>query len=179
VKLKVSTPLLVFVVYFTTTTLFRWQWSLSLVWFWLGGALGMLFIYLDRLIYIYWTRPHEQLSEHLRHLLESKRFRESLTLIDQRQAEQRQLVSKSVLFMAAWAAASLFIITSAASLLATGFVLGIGLRLFLDIVKDIRHLLRLKDWLFWPIKRAVTLEETKIVVVVFFAVFLFFTLLVI
>ena len=50
---------------------------------------------------------------------------------------------------------------------------------FLEMVKDIRHLLRLKDWLFWPIKRAVTLEETKIVVVVFFAVFLFFTLLVI
>ena len=87
--------------------------------------------------------------------------------------------SSFLLAVAAWAAASLFIITSAASLLATGFVLGIGLRLFLDIVKDIRHLLRLKDWLFWPIKRAVTLEETKIVVVVFFAVFLFFTLLVI
>ena len=168
---------LVFCLYFLAISLLGWQWDLNLVWFWLGGILGMLFTYVDRLIHVYFTKPHEQLSQQIQHLVKSNRFTETIRLLKSRGNEQRYLAARSVFFMGAFIPAAFYVITSTGSAIATGLVMGIGLNLVIDGITGLKDLSALKWWLFWPIKRDFSDKEAKVVVIVFTTLFFLLSLM--
>lgn len=168
---------IIFILYFLSITLLRWQWDLNLVWFWLGGIFGLLFTYVDRLIHVYFTRPHEQLSQQVQHLVKSNRFTETIRLLKTRGDEQRYLAARSVFFMGAFIPAALYVITSTGSAIATGLVMGIGLNLVIDGTIGLKNPAQLKWWLFWPIKRDFSDKEAKVVVIVFTSLFFLLSLM--
>ena len=51
-----------FLFYFLLISLLMWEMSLKVVLMWAGGVVGMLFEWVDRIAYVYFTKPHEQLS---------------------------------------------------------------------------------------------------------------------
>jgi hypothetical protein len=150
---------------------------MSSIFFVIGGIMGMGLVWADRLFYVYFTRPHEQLSVHIQHLVKGRRYREALLVLKMRGHEQQHLTVRSVLFMGVWIPVALFILTSTASFLARGFVMGIGLHLLYDIYIDWGNRQRLRDWLFWPVRRDVADSELKVVVGVYVAFFILLSLL--
>ena len=88
--------------------------------------LGWGFDYVDRLVYVYWQRPHEHLSEQVRHFLRERRFREGLLLLDRRSSEQVMLSLRSVLFLVAWVPMSFFVLSSTSAVIGWGLVLALG-----------------------------------------------------
>ena len=139
----------------------------------------MFFVYVDRFVHVFVTRPHEQLSEQVRHLLNQKRLVDAVKLLQHRGDEQRYLAVRSVFFMGTWIPVAFFILTSTGNLLAPGLVMGIGLNLLYDLARDLNDLPKLKWWLFWPIKRTFSDTEARTVVIVFWAMFVLLSLLLI
>jgi len=92
-------------------------------------------------------------------------------LLRLRRGEQKQLIVKSILFAAVWIPLALFVVTSTASVLAQGFVMGAGLHLLYDIGADWKEKDLLRAWLFWPIRRRVSDGELQLVVVVLVGAF--------
>lgn len=139
----------------------------------------MAFIFVERLLYVYYSRPHEQLSEQVKQLMRIRRYWDGLRLLHARRAEQSRLIVRSVVFMAVWVPMAIFVITSTGSMLASGLVMSIGLHLLYDVLLDIGNVGRLKSWLFWPIQREITDAEVKAVVGVYGGFFLLVTWMVV
>ena len=79
-----SKLVIVGLVYFGLVTLLMFSWHWKLILLWLGGFMGLYFIYVDRLVYVYLVKPHEQLSEQVKHMLRAKRIKEAIVLLDHR-----------------------------------------------------------------------------------------------
>jgi hypothetical protein len=165
--------------YFGLVSILRWQLDWSVLWWWLGGGVGLLFSWADRLAHVYFTRPFEQLSLQVKSLVAAKRYREAVVLLDHRKHEQRHLTVRSALFLAVWVAAALFVITSTGSIFAVGMVMAIGLSVLVDMIMDFKDLAKLKWWLFWQIKRTFSDKETKGFVAGYAVVFGLLTLMII
>lgn len=169
--------LLYFVLYFGLISIFRWRFDWSLLSIWLGGLLGIGFVWVDRLAHVYFTKPHEQLSIQVRRLVSSRKYFDALRLIDQRKNEQRHLTARSLLFLMVWVVAAFYVLTSTGSVFASSMVMGVGLSVLVSMLVDWNNLAKLKSWLFWQIKRDVSDDETKIVVVVFGVLFVLLSLI--
>ena len=123
----------------------------------------MMFVYADRLVYVYLVKPHEQLSEQVKHLVKAKRFKEAMVVIEHRGDEQQHLSTRSVLFMLAWVPLALLMVSSTGRMLGVGMVLGIGLHLVYEIAVDWGRWEKLKTKFFWQIKRPIGDQEVKMV----------------
>jgi len=165
-------------VYYVMLVLIRWQWDLGVVWLFGGGLIGILFEYVDRLVYVYVVAPKEKLCVHVKRLVEKKRYKEVVGVLKTRGFSERRLPMRSVIFMAAWVPMAFFLVTSTGSMLAIGLVMGVGLHLLYDVLLDWYHPRRIKKWLLWPIARPVSDREVKIVVVVYAVLFGVMSLLV-
>lgn len=140
-----------------------WQaWLPLLSWF-LGGFIGYWLLSLDRLVDIYFTHPETQLSHYVRYYIKKGQYKWALATLQKRKREQERLTFRSALFHLVWVVLAFFALTSTTSLLGKGVVIGIGLHLLLDEWED--YLVDqecLRRWLFWQIKREVSLKEQKI-----------------
>jgi hypothetical protein len=154
-------------IYVLVLALLRWQWDVTLVFLVVGVFMGWGMIYVDRLIQAFLVRPHEHLSEYVKHKLREHQFWEVVQLLRERGDEQRRLVMRSVIFMAAWIPVAIFVLTSTGSMLAVGLVMGMGLYLLVEVWRDWSNWERLREWLFWPISRRVSEREIKGVVLVY------------
>jgi hypothetical protein len=152
--------------YFGLLTLLRFRFDIDSLWFVLGGLMGLGFVFVDRFIYVFVTKPHAHLSEHVKHLLRSGRYKDAVLLLKARGDEQTELTVRSIFFMGAWIPVALFITSSTGSMLASGFVMGIGLHLLHDIVRDWQQPDRLRR-LMWPMQHSIGIKELKIVAILF------------
>lgn len=168
---------LVALFYFGLLVLLRWQLDWGALWLLMGGLLGLGFVMVDRFIYVYLTKPHEQLSEHVRLLVQQRRWMDAVRLLRNRGNEQRELTVRSVFFMAAWIPAAFFVTTSTGSMLGTGLVMGIGLHLLYDVAMGWQDFERMKGWLFWPVRRQVSDVEAQVVIGLFGFFFVLLSLL--
>jgi len=160
----------IFVLYFGVITVLRilgGNISFDLINWWIGGLIGMWFVIVDRVAYVYFTRPHEQLSIQVKGLVNQRRYVEALRLINHRKDEQKNLAIRSVLFVGVWILLALFVLTSSGSLFAVGLVMGVGLHLLYDMVVDLNDIGKLRSWLFWPVKRMVSDDEARVVVAIY------------
>ncbi len=168
--------LVLFAVLFGLTIwrLFAGSWSFGyavLIW-WLGAILGFCFVFLDRIVYVFWQKPEETLSLTLREILGEGRLMKGLaTLLSERQVQQH-LMMRSVLFLGVWVALGLLTWTSVSTVLGRGFMFGLGLHLTFDLLTDAVWNRRNLELWFWQIKRKLSPVEMKLTVWGFVILFL-------
>jgi len=127
-----------------------------------GGIFGWVIVWLDRLVYIYWSHPGTQLSQYARYYFKKKSWKAGINLMEQRKAEFKELTFRSVLFQASWVVLAVFALTSVASIFGKAMVVGLGLRILYEEWRDyLKDKETLKRWLFWQIKRKISNEELK------------------
>lgn len=119
--------------------------DLNLIWWWLGGVLGFLFVFCDRLIYALVSNREEVLSV-------------ALAAAFSEREKQKHLMMRSALFVAIWAVLAIFTVTSVGTGFPRGFVLGLGTHLIFDLWWDHRAGGRDIELWFWQI-RNVTKKE--------------------
>lgn len=138
------------IIYLAVITLLSWplQWPMAL--FWLGGFLGLLLYNLDHLVYLLWQSPDEPTALEFKQLLKSRRFKGAANLLVRTCQERKRLVGHSVIFQAVLVALTFFTLSSTASYLGKGLVMGL---FFYALINQGRHLARggdLSSW-FWQV----------------------------
>jgi len=136
---------------------FRHAW-----WWWgLGLLLSVFLTLVDRAMYVWWLRPYEQLSIQVQYWWGRKDLPAIAKLIWQRGKEQTRLAHLSAAFAILWPFLAFYLLTSTASVVALGIVMGLGLHLALAIVTEWSTPTSLKLWFCWQIKRQLTDKEVK------------------
>ncbi len=110
--------------------------ELPLVWWWLGGIVGFLFVFADRLVYAFMSHPEETLSIKIKELLGRGKIINGLALALSEREKQDRLMMRSVLFIIVWAILAVLTMTSVADLFSRGFMLGLGTHLIFDLAWD-------------------------------------------
>lgn len=154
---------------------FEWSTFSSWMLFVVGVVIGVLMLFLDRIVYTY-SYPNEQLSQTFDYYAKQKQWMRGLNLLDSRREEQNRLTFRSALFIAVWVPLSFFAITSTSALFGKGVVMG----LMLHILSDAWRLQkispeRLSERLFWQIARPITQEERLVFMTIVSIVFVLFS----
>jgi|CXWL01.1.fsa_nt_gi hypothetical protein len=138
--------------------------NISLVWWWLGGMIGFLFVFGDRLVYAFMSNPDEALSIKLKELFGKGKIINALALALAEREKQDKLMMRSVLFVVVWAVLTVLTMTSVANIFSRGFMLGLGTHLVFDLGWDYwsKGQRDIGIW-FWQI-RNVTKREVDIFV---------------
>lgn len=173
-KKEVRSHLLVTLVWLVLVTLVRWSWHWNLILLWLGGLVGTFLLDIDHLLYALWIYPHELTSMRVRHLVEQRRFKETLVLLVDTHDERLKLSFHTALFQLILYVVCFFVLTSTGSLFGSGLVMAMALHLLKD---EFDLLLRgreehLRQWLFWQVKTEITLGQQKFFVILMLLVFL-------
>ncbi len=141
-----------------------WELSLLILWWWLGGIIGFLFVFTDRLVYAFWQQPDELLSRKIKELFSVGKIGDGLALALQEREEHQHLVVRSLLFLLVWVVLGFLAMSSSSGSFGRGFMLGLGLHLTFDLMAD--YLGKGRDvrlW-FWQIKREFSQQEITTVV---------------
>jgi hypothetical protein len=126
----------------------------------IGGGLGWILIWVERLVYIYWSHTQTQVAQYARYHFSQRHWRTGLALLEQRQAEIKELGFRSALFQVVWVGLAVFVLSSTSSSFGQALVMGLGLHILVDEWQDfLSNKRRLKTWLFWQIKREISDEE--------------------
>lgn len=149
------------------------------IYFFLGGLFGWFLLKADRLVDAFFTNPQTQLSYQIRHLVKNRQFLKLLSTLEERKLEQNRLAFRSAIFQVVWLVLAFFTLTSTSSFFGKGMILGLGFHLLFDEWKDYiyKGVSYVRDWLFWQIKRKVSIEETKVFLYVVTGCFVFLTFL--
>jgi hypothetical protein len=139
----------------------QWQISLSILWWWLGGVLGFLFVFSDRLVHSLVTNSQEVLSLRVRELFLSRKLGEGLRALILERGQQNNLMMRSVLFVVIWLILAFWTMVGVTAPLARGFMLGMGVHFIIDLLWDYRIKKGDLSFWFWQIKRSVSLEEQR------------------
>lgn len=114
--------------------------------FWVGGVLGMVFPYLDHILYVFLLRPYELTSQRVINLVQRKEIGNALKLLIDTKEERRDLIIHTLFFQIIFAVLTFFVVTSSSSLLGRGLVLGFFLHLIIDQFKDLQTVGNLNRW---------------------------------
>ncbi len=124
--------------------------------------MGWFLVELDRLLYVFWLRPEESLSEAVKSLWKGRRWWAAVKLIKSRRDEQQILVFRSSLAAVAFLPVALFGLTSSGGGLPEGLVIGFGWHLLVEFWQERKRNPQLLHYrLFWLIKREVSGEERE------------------
>ncbi|EKD52932.1 MAG: hypothetical protein ACD_61C00193G0010 [uncultured bacterium] len=135
--------------------------DLSLLWWLLGAIVGFVFVFSDRFVYSFLMKPEEALATRIKDLFKNNKISEGLVILLNERNEQKELVMRSFLFLVVWLVMALLTVTSVSSPFARGFMLGIGIHLFFDLVYDYFWNHSRFDLWFWQIKRELGAEEKR------------------
>ena len=150
--------------------------NLDLVWLWVGGLVGYVLVLLDRLVYVFFLHPHEQLSQQVRFMLVKKNVAGALELIHWRREEQTRLAFRSFLFVVAWIPLAIFALTSTGEMVVGTLVMGLGLHLLYDLWRDHQtNPEAFNEKFFWQVKRLVQAKEQEMFLYAFSGVFVVLT----
>lgn len=165
-------PVLVFLV---LVSLVHWQLKFSLFFFWLGVFLGYCLFFADQLVYCYFQAPHELGSQRVKRFFSQKQYQEGFFGLFRNQEERGKLIFHSVFFQVILLVVSLFVLTSSASLLGKGLVLGLLFHSLFDQLESFRERGQINNW-FWQFKGASNSQLQAIYAGAVFLLFLFFAL---
>jgi len=137
--------------------------NMSLLWWWLGGIVGFLFVFADRLVYAFMSHPEEALSLRLKELFGKGKIINGLALALAEREKQDKLIMRSALFLVVWAILTVLTLTSIANTFSRGFMLGLGTHLVFALGWD--YFFARKDinlW-FWQIRNVTLIEKNVFV----------------
>lgn len=137
--------------------------NILLLWWWLGGIVGFLFVFADRLVDAFMSHPEETLSLRLAELFGKGKIVNGLAGALAEREKQDKLMMRSVLFVVVWAILTILTMTSVANTFSRGFMLGLGTHLVFDLGWD--YFFARKDinlW-FWQIRNVTEIEKNVFV----------------
>lgn len=158
---------LILSLYLVLLFVFRWPFEWQTIWLMLGVVLGTSIVLFDRFLQVLIVRPHEQLSQQVIHLLKHRRPLDAYRLLNARAGEQPRLLSLTVLFIFAYIPLSLFVLSSTGSAFAVGFILGTGLKIFIEHLAFWSDLPLLERRLYWPLKHPLSPRFTRYLLIGF------------
>lgn len=179
-KKEITSHFLVTLIWLVAISLLRWYLKWNLVFLWLGGLFGTFLLDIDHLIYWFFTSQEKQDSKIAKMLWQKKDFKGLLLLLERYHDTHTRLIFHTALFQVIFLIFSFFIFTSSESFFAWGLVGAINLHLLKDEWEEYlkgkeEHL---NDWLFWQVKKEISLGEQKIYLLSATVLFLFLTLLI-
>jgi hypothetical protein len=143
-----------------------------------GGFLGWHFLFLDKIVYFYFLHPELPSAQQAEIVMKNHGLKAWLKLMIKEKVEEK-LTLRSLLFQLAFWVLAIFTVTSTASFLGKGLVMGLGLHLLIEEWQlQLNNPLNLNKRLFWQLKRTVSLEEQKYYLGITTFLFLFITLLI-
>lgn len=142
----------------------------GLGWWFVGFFLAGVLIWGDRLLYVWWLKPYEQLSIQFQYWWKQRAFRAAFRLLVERRDEQTKLVLKSAGFALLWFPITIYVLTSTGSVTAAGIVMALGFRLVLSILGDWKQPTMLSKWFCWQIKREVLVQELRVITGLFIGI---------
>ena len=125
---------------------------------WLGGVVGFLFVFADRLVYAFASNHEEVLSVKIKELFGKGQLVAGLALAFSEREKQKRLVMRSALFLVIWIALAIFTATSVANGFSRGLVLGLGTHLIFDLAWDYFGGEREVELWFWQVKKINKIE---------------------
>ena len=132
-----------------------------------GWVLGYVLAEADDWFYVAVCNPQELTCQRIRHEVAAKNWRNAWGLLKSTAGERQKLPIHNIITVAVVLAAGVWLVTSGGNLLAVGLVIGLGLRLFMDFLKDTN----IKRW-YWVFSREFSLQENKIIKIVWSIVLL-------
>jgi hypothetical protein len=174
-KKELTTHYLLTLVWLGVVSLLRWKWNLELIGLWLGALVGTMILDLDQVFYALLIYPEEKACQ----LWREKKIKTFLEYLAETYSQRIKLTFHNALFQVGFLVFSFWVLTSTGGLFGKGLVMAANLHL----LKDEFHLLlagreeQLRRWLFWPVRKEVSLEGQKIFVGVMGLVFLGLNLL--
>ncbi len=113
---------------------------------WIGGVMGTLLPDIDHLIYVRFLKPQELTSQRVEHLAVNKDLKGAVTLLSATSSERTQLIFHTAFFQIIFVVLTFLVVTSSASFLGRGLVLGFSLHLIVDQLTDMRKLGSITGW---------------------------------
>jgi len=143
-----------------------------------GGWLGWVIVWFDKIAYIFILHPEVQLSQYVNYYIKKKDYKSALNLINKRGVEMDKLTTRSAMFQVTWVVLAVFAITSIGSMFGKILVMGLGLRMLFENWEGyLKNRMSLKRKLFWQIKREISNDELKWYVYGMTGVFVWLTLI--
>lgn len=128
----------------------------------LGGIVGWLIPWLDKIAYIYILHPEAQISQYLKWQLEKKQFKTFWETLKRRQTEFDKLTTRGILFQAAWLVLAIFTVTSVTGWFGRTLVMVLGIRILSEEWRDwLKNKDVLRQKLLWQIKTEWQNQELK------------------
>jgi hypothetical protein len=150
----------------------RWLVGVGVLWWWLGGVLGFVFVFFDWLIQLAVMEPGRVFDVKLKNVFKKDNIKTGLASALEEREKKLRLVMKSALFLLVWLVMGFFVLSSVASPFGRGFMLGLGTHLMFDLAWDFfKTPEKLENW-FWMIKRDILKEEKKWFVIIVLLLYL-------
>ncbi|QQS39233.1 hypothetical protein IPM62_01290 [Candidatus Woesebacteria bacterium] len=128
--------------------------------FWLGGVIGMLMVFSDHFIYTYFLRPDEPSSQQAKSLISERKYLQAVDFLVKSHKTLDNLVFHNANFQSIFLLFGFFVITSTASILGRGIVLGFLLHLIIDMLRDLIETKSTDRW-FTKFPVSLTFEQKR------------------
>jgi len=150
----------------------RWVFGVGVLWWWLGGVLGFVFVFFDWFVQLMVMEPNRVFDVKLSKVFKKDNIRSGLATALAEREKKTRLVMKSALFLLVWLVMGFFTLSSVANPFGRGFMLGLGTHLVFDLVWDFfKDTIKLNNW-FFLIKRTLDKEEKRWFVVIVVVLYL-------
>lgn len=148
------------IAFFIFISLFRGWFELSYLAFWVGGIIGTILPDIDHLIYVYFLRPQEAISQRVVSLVSKRESLAGLSLLSETRSERKHFVFHTFHFNIIFLLLSFLVITSSGSNLGRGIVLAFSLHLLIDQVVDFIETGDLLNW-FRQVNIELSVEQKR------------------
>ena len=148
--------------------------NLGILWWLMGAMIGFLFVYVDSFVFSLMMKPNESITDRLKEFFDKRNIKHNIALLIEERLEHKQQIMRSFLFLVTWMVLGFLTMTSIVNDFSRGFILGIGTHLVFDLVYDYFYDKANFDLWFWQIKRELSHEEKRNVLI--FVSFVYFVL---
>jgi len=145
-KKELITHFTFLIAFFIFISIFRGWFELSYLAFWVGGIIGTILPDIDHLIYVYFLRPQEAISQKVVSLVSKRESLAGIALLAETRSERKHFVFHTFHFNVIFLLLSYLVITSSGSNLGRGIVLAFLLHLLIDQVVDFIETGDLLNW---------------------------------
>jgi hypothetical protein len=165
----VKSHILALIIYLASFTVLRWVFPknigmiIDLIGLWFGAAIGMVLLDLDRVVHVYFERPHEQLSQQVQQNVKVRQWKDAIETLLLRRNEQYHLAFRNGVFGLIFLVIVFFAFSSTAGLFGKGLVAGVMFHFLYDAWRDyLKDRKRFSSWFTWMVAREVPMREQKI-----------------
>jgi hypothetical protein len=161
---------------FSLSSLLSFGTIVNLISWFLGGLIGWYLLYLDQVIWVYFTHPDKDLSFNVKHLADEGDYKKAFLYLKNNRTYQKHLAFRNLYFQVAWIVLTLFTITTAVTLLGKAIVMSIGLHLLIEEWNSYQEKGHF-NWLFWQMDKKLNSEGQKVYFVLIVSIFILFSLM--